>query len=479
VKRICNTFGLVLVALYLTACTHRSPPNVIVVLIDTLRADRLDWYDGTRQLTPFLNALAARGDVFWNAYAQSSWTAPSVASLFTSRYPSQHAMNVYGSVLAESELTLAEILKQHGYATGGFSANTLVSEEWGYAQGFDRFEAFVEVDAHGQHDWWAKPKAERVNQAALAWLDTLAASGKPAQPVFLYLQYMEPHGPYFPPKESLDQVMARRPDRERAQGVLREIFVDPKRMRQPDADVWSVIRSLYDAEVLALDAKLRDLFRDLESRGWLGNAIVVITADHGEELADHGRMGHGFTLYNEVIHVPLMILTPERRRRTDIRDVVSLVDVAPTILDLAGMAAPPLFEGHSLESVMHREVGVGRLLGFLHGAFDGRGPLAQAAYSELLKKPTQGGRHVPVHIRALIVGSHKLIQGRNGETEVYDLHSDSGETNAHGLTAADQAALAQTLGAIGRLVSRNPAQEHIAPLDERTKERMRALGYAP
>src|SRR5438128_7420125 len=165
----------------LAACSRQPPPNSLVLVVDTLRADRLGWYGPNGSLTPFLDSLAARGHVAWNAYAAVSWTSPSVASLWTSRYPSQHGITTFGSVLAASELTLAEILEQRGYATGGFTANPLLSSNLGYAQGFERYEVFPPEGTATEGFWMTKGRAQEIQSAALAWLDAVARD-TPARP---------------------------------------------------------------------------------------------------------------------------------------------------------------------------------------------------------------------------------------------------------------------------------------------------------
>jgi arylsulfatase A-like enzyme len=231
-----------------------------------------------------------------------------------------------------------------------------------------------------------KEPAERLNQRSLAWLDALAASGHASTPVFLYLQYMEPHFPYFPPGDALDRILSRRTEAEQERQAYADmLFEHRERWQHPDPVALNLIHDLYDAEVLSLDAQLRDLFAQLDRRKFLRDAIVVITADHGEELMDHGAFGHGATLYNEVTRIPLLLLVPTQTERTDIRGVVSEVDIAPTVLDLAGISAPVSFEGQSLRTTMRRARKSGRLLDFLDGLFHRGNDRPLTAYSELLR----------------------------------------------------------------------------------------------
>ena len=437
------------VALARAEAPPSRPPNVVVLVVDTLRADRLGAYGNTDGLTPFLDSLAARACVFRNAYAQSSWTLPSVASLFTSRFPSQHHVVSFDAPIANDQTTLAQALRQRGYVTGGFSANDLVSSARGFAQGFDRFTTFG----------WGKTPAEAVTREALSWLDTLP----PEKPVFLYLQYMEPHPPYRPLPATLARLSAGRGHA--SIGVTADadfVVLDSRRWSNADPQALVRLRDLYDAEVSDVDAQLGGLFEALRSRGFMDNALAIVTADHGEELMDHGRVGHGVTLYQEVIHVPLIAALPHSSTPRSISSAVSLIDVAPTILDLATAAQPASFRGRSLAPLL-----------------EGRGGAAPPAsdpgisYSELVDPASE--RVGRMHDRALLVGTHKLIARATGGEEAYDIASDPGEKNPQGLSSRDRQALR-------RILARMPHSDtgsHAARVraDEITRERFRLLGY--
>lgn len=456
------------------ACSSAPPPNILFIVIDTLRADRLDWYDTNRQLTPFLESLATHGNVFWNAYAASSWTSPSMASLWTSRYQSQHRVTVFSSVLADTEPTLPAILREHGYVTGGFSANSLLSEQLGFGRGFDQYQVYPK-DTTTPHGVFYKEPAEHLNADSLAWLDTLP-TGQGAQPVFLYLQYMEPHFPYFAPKSSVDLIFKRRPNQAQEQAMLAQMLSGQTRWAQPQGLALDVVGALYDAEVLTIDERLRELFAQLEARHFLEHALVVITADHGEELMDHGDMTHGKTLYNEVIHVPLLFVLPGQSVRADIREVVSLLDVAPTVLDLAGIASPTSFEGRSLRPAMRRARRLTGVMPFVEALLHKPADRITAAYSELLRRADS--TVPPVHTRSLVIGSHKLVVDAGGVATFYDLETDAGEQRAAVLRESDRHALQEAMATIAERAARNVSSARTAPIDEQTRERMRALGYA-
>jgi arylsulfatase A-like enzyme len=458
---------LLALPLLLTACDlRRGAPNLLVIVVDTLRADRLGAYGNTRRLTPFLDSLAARGTVFRHAYAQSSWTNPSVASLLTSRFQSQHGIIAFGSVLAAAETTLPEVLKEHGYATAAFTANGLLAERNGFAQGYDAYGAYLirKVRDPDGKTRWQNESGERVTREALAWVEGRAAT-RPVKPAFLYLHYVEPHTPYDPSAAALARVFhgRARPDPDTVQKTYFRGVVEPL-----GADELRSVEDTYDAAVITLDDRLRELFAGLERTGFLDHAVVVVTADHGEEFKDHGFMGHGGTLYEEVIRVPLLVVG-RRQRAAAVDDVVSLVDVAPTLLTIAGIPIPPSFAGRSLASLL---------------AGDGRGddaaPRQEPAYSELLTPENLVGARLCSHERAVVLGRHKLIQGMKGERELYDLASDPAERQARDPSGPDADGLLLALDGLrerARVRDGATASALDPKAQEELDERLRALGY--
>ena len=431
-----------------------QPPNVLVAVVDTMRADRLGAYGNARGLTPFLDSLAARGTVFANAYSTTSWTCPAVASLMTSRYPTQHRVVSFASQLGDDEVTLAETVRPLRYVSGGFSANFRLLSTLGYAQGFDHWEADLQPGA-------AELSGTELGRRALAWLDRSwnASAGRPA---LLYLQYLEPHAPYAPP----DPYRSRFRDAAADAGDDADLNAKLVSMRWHEltkADVHR-LESLYDGEIATVDEQLRQLFAELEQRHFLDRAIVVVTADHGEEFWEHGGLTHGITLYNECVHVPLIVLTPGQREGQRVTENVSLIDIAPTLLDLLGLPAEPRFEGRSLAPLLR------------DGAQASRGA-APPVIVQL--EPTGYEMDTREHAAGIVQDASKLLVRRSGHTETYDLRADPGEQDASPASLASPAdALARTLEtAQADLARRASSGEHRAPLDEATREKLRALGY--
>jgi arylsulfatase A-like enzyme len=466
------------------AASGRQPPNVLVVVIDTRRADRLGVYGNERGLTPFLDALAVRGTLFEHAYAVSSWTIPSVASFFTSRYPTQHHVVTFFSRIGESEVTLAERLHGGGWTGGCFSANPNLRTDWGYGQGFDELwsDQTPDVDVHG----------DTIRTQALAWLDR-TWNRRSNLPAFLYLQYMEPHTPYDPPEPfrsrfAVDE--AGKPfdmDSAVREAIARALPGTAQQGSDKPLDVAEAVRTilgrgtpltkreilpferLYDAEVATADDQVRQLFAELEKRGFLDNALVVVIADHGEEFVEHGRTSHGRTLYEESVHVPFIVVGPGVAAGRRVAENVSLIDLAPTLLDVLGLPAEPRFEGRSLVALLQPGSTADR------GAGAGPDVLMQLERSVPVELDNR------IHSRGFVRGADKLLLGIDGGTERYDLATDPAETaQLQASGAAQSAALSEALTLTeAHLGERAAAEAAQAPVDEKLKERLRALGYQP
>jgi arylsulfatase A-like enzyme len=453
-------------------CARSQPPNIVLIVVDTLRADRIGAGGNRRGLTPFIDSLAARGYVFHNAYAPSSWTNPSVASLLTSRYQSQHGIVTFESVLADSELTLPEVLKAHGYATGFFSANGLISKRMGFAQGYDAHRSILVKATDEPRYLWIPERTGRINGEALGWLDGLRKSA-PAAPVFLHLHYMEPHSPYAPRAEALDHIADGHQPPDVLQANSAAFF---GHTIETTPEMLTNLVDVYDAEVLSLDIGLRALFAELERRRFLDNAVVVITADHGEEFKEHGLIGHEKSLYEEAVRIPLIMLVPGRTERADVDQIVSLVDVTPTLADLAGAPIPPAFEGRSFKGTLIDDPNRWRLLSWLAGRPGGDGAPG-SAYTELIKNADRDAKRFTPHEHAIVVGRHKLIVGTGGEHEYYDLGADPAEKDPNGLSEAERNTLLTAYDLVRSRARARAAPRNVQELDPETRERMRALGY--
>lgn len=298
---------------------QRSRPNVLIFLVDTLRADHLGCYGYDRNTSPHFDALARDGVRIARMVAQSSWTRPSVASLLTSQYAEVHRAKDRADMLPRDTTTLESMMRDAGYETQGFMSNPTCLPTWGFGHGFTRF---VDVDS-----FTVNPGKDRdVVDAALAALQFTGA-----RPWFFYVHAIGPHSPYDPPSPYDARFAA-----------ASEAGTDERTER-------ARLRDLYDGEIAFTDAQFGRLIGELKRRGLYGDTLVMVLSDHGEELWEHGKWGHGSSLYDEQILVPCIIKLPgETHAGTVCEGIAELIDVAPTTLDYAGLALPPSFQGISL-----------------------------------------------------------------------------------------------------------------------------------
>ncbi len=456
--RVAIRVAAALAVVAISACRGRSP-DVIVVLVDTLRADHVGAFGGPPGLTPFLDSFAASGVAFTHAYSTSSFTNPAVASLFTSRYPSQHHVTRSDSQLGTDELTLATVLERARYRCFGFVGNMVLAPALGFGQGFDSWFAFTRYDT--------KQRADDINAEAIRFYDEQVLA-KPwsrwtRRPLFLYLHYMEPHAPYEPPQSArVDRVGAPPPGVDEAAATAK--LLDVNRWDELSSDEVTYLASLYRAEVAALDASLANLFQQLQSRGILDHAIVVITADHGEEFREHGQLAHGSSLFEEVVRIPLIVAGPGLPSHRVVAEPVSLVDIAPTVLDLLGLPPEPRFEGRSLRE---------RLAG-------GDAP---DIFLELLPPSTTGD--LRRHAAGLVRDGLKVLEPpwpdqADRRAKAYDLREDPHEMRPDPPAIEQEAAaLVARLGQRREvLASRAGSVTHTVPLDAAARARLHALGYA-
>jgi arylsulfatase A-like enzyme len=328
-----------------SGCAPEAPrrPNIVLIVLDTVRADRVACGTDGRGLTPNLDALCARSIVFTHASSTSSWTLPAHASLFTGLYPLQHGATQEHTVLAGGAATLAELLGARSYRSFGVSANPVVSVKSGLARGFDEF-----VETWRKRRDSAFPEAaDHPNQRAVAGL----LGGLPAdQPFFLFVNYIEAHGPNDPPEPHLSRALADGTSRallERARGRSASAhYLDPAAISPEE---FAVIGDLYDGEVAYLDALVGGLLDELEANGRLADSVVIVTSDHGENLGDHGHFRHIFSLTGSTVRVPLLIRLPGDEGAGEVRtDPVGLLDVFASVLALTGTPAPVEASGRDL-----------------------------------------------------------------------------------------------------------------------------------
>jgi len=456
--------ALAIILPLLSGCGGKAPqaardsrPNVVFILVDALRPDRLGCYGYQRPTSPTIDGLASEGAVFTDVMAQAAETMVSVPAFLTGRYPREHGLvwlQDSGEVLVASELraaTVAEILSDGGYVTAAVSANPLIGPDSGVAKGFDTFD-----HSCGLLSVWRRKTAADVNLCAYRILKGWRSARKP---FFLYLHYMDPHNAYRPPSEfcvfgrpgytarddEINGVMNGIAEREGTVGLTDERLAERELTRRDIAR----LSDLYDGEVLCADHYLGELFRRLKQLGLYDNTIVIIIADHGEAFLEHDSVKHGGTLYQEAVHVPLIIAGPGIQAGRRITGLVQLNDLAPTILAAARVEEEIEMSGRSLLPVL---TGSGEL------------------------EPRPAMAELPAHgSHAFRVGHLKLIA--SAETvELYDLSQDPGELV--NLSEKQPETVAHLRQLLDQVLAEHPAAPPLlGTATDRERDALRSLGY--
>lgn len=322
--------------------SSRSIRHVLLITVDTLRQDSLAPYNANAANTPHIGQLARDSAVFTNAFSNSPWTYPSVASILTGLAPRVHQLVDGKIALPKNVPTLAEAMGNAGYWTGACGYNSLLLPRSRLNRGFDEYQFFPDTAfhvrnfevglAHNLLDWLGKqrPVATQLTDLAIQWFKDNAQRDS-----FFWIHYFDPHAPYQPPQEFL-------PGGD-AQQRLGKVFSDVRgaRMgsiaRAPEERAW--IRSLYDGEVRFVDAQIGRLLDVLRELGIYDETLILFTSDHGEEFWDHGHFEHGHTLYNELVRVPFLAKLPGGDANKSVDAYVSLQAIMPTVLDLCGVTA--------------------------------------------------------------------------------------------------------------------------------------------
>jgi arylsulfatase A-like enzyme len=312
--------------------------NILVLVVDALRTDRLSCYGYERSTSPRLDAAAKEGLLFENAWSQSSWTIPATATLFTGQYSYTHGLyDAYHWYLVPGIATITQAMLEAGFSTAAFVANRLISEDNNFSKGFEHFHETPFATA------------AQLNQSFLYWLEE-----HKDERFFAYIHYMEPHLPYAAPGEALNRFgrsytegFDAQPDT--SESILNTLEMHIKGLGRPrrpldvlgdeHSRLFEELGNLYDSEIAYWDERFGLLMDVLKKRGLLDDTIIVVTSDHGEEFLEHGMFRHGQSLHAELLHVPLIFLNtgrPAERRA----ELIGLIDVAPTLVALAGLEAP-------------------------------------------------------------------------------------------------------------------------------------------
>ena len=314
------------------------PRNVVLISIDSLRADHLGCYGYERLTSPVMDRLAAQSVRFATAYAPTSWTLPSHATMLTGRYPLSHGAVLRDRRLSSATPTLATVLRGAGYTTGGFVSYEFLRRRYGFDAGFDYFDDFT-TELGTEEDQRSQPTGPLLNAQIIPWIERNAE-----RPFFLFVHYFDVHYHYDPPPP-YDTMF----DPDYVGPDLRQFTRNPAiHAGMPRRHLEQLI-ALYDGEIRFTDRVVGEVIETIDRLGIGGRTLFIVTADHGEEFFEHGEKAHGRTLYDEVLLVPLLMRWPDGFAAGHVVDVpVSLVDLAPTIYDLVGVAPSPGLEGRSL-----------------------------------------------------------------------------------------------------------------------------------
>lgn len=404
------------------ACTATAPPprprDVLLITIDTARADRFSYTGGMVPGTPSVDALAAKGAGFLNAVTPVPLTLPAHASLMTGRLPASHTVRDNGfHRLPDGEVTLAEVLSGAGLSAAAFIGAEVLDARYGLNQGFGTYDERFGPEEPGGLLYYPERNAQAVVSAALTWLDSAGN-----RPVFVWVHLFDPHAPYRPP--------------------------EPERSR---------FASGYDGEIAYVDRAIGTLVEGWGARRGLDRTLVVVAGDHGEALGEHGEKTHGVLVHDATLHIPLVIRAPGLPGGQRIAAVVSLIDVMPTICSLMGLPVPPAVEGRDLSPLLHGK------------------PLAWSRASGYAESLYAFFHHGCAPLTALREGGWKVVHGVGDEA--YDLAADPGEL--HDLMPAHSGKAVALAGALREFASGLDASASEVELpDEETRRALASLGYA-
>ncbi len=449
-------------------------PDIVILLVDTLRADRLSAYGAPRETSPYIDALASESTLFEQAIAQAPWTLPSVVSLFTSTHPVSHRVLSNFDAVDPAATTLVEWARDLGYFTLGFTENTLAGKGGGLDQGYEEFHEMEPT----------RPRANEGGERPVPFIrrvaDRLARDLGP-RPLFLYVHLIAPHSPYeggagsrpgwfegdAAERDTINDMLGRLVALTTGSnnGRLNAIELESLgRLSERVAGLMDDVWALYDGDVARADEHVGQILSLLRRRPGFADAIVVLVADHGEEFNDHGGWMHGQSLYQELLHVPLIVRAPglaSAARR--VAAPVRLLDLAPTLAELVGAEPLAFWQGRSLVPLMRGEV-----------------PPAQEpalAMKFSVDRPL-GGPLGDVETALYVEGCKLIIHHDHQSASLYDLRADPGER--HDLASERKEQLARLLEQAQRLLRSLPELPFVSAVESRSEEKLqhlRELGY--
>lgn len=451
-------------------------PNVLFVVLDTVRKDHLLSYGHDRRTSPNLDRLAGDATRYEHAVSAAPWTLPSHASMFTGRYPSHHRTVSTRPHLEADQPTVAEELSAAGYTTLGFANSSFISTDRGFARGFDSYHDLQRLP-HFRGRYY-EPSREflqlvfnhltRGYDTAYFQAEKLKSALRRTDPLwFAFVNFLPAHSPYDPPPAFEERF---------ERGFDAWDAVDPERVRGLSADAyeymlgdmavsdaeWDLLKRWYDGEIAYVDYLLGDLMTFLKERGLYEDTLVIVTADHGEQFGENGLAYHNFSLAETVLNVPLLVKWPGNPDPEVSTELMSLIDLAPTILDVADVSRPETMQGRSLRSE----------------------PEPAAVFAEYAYPyPLLSGGIIRAHgdrfgqyeraLQAVRTRTHKLVRSSEGDTTLYELiGGDEREIGDEEVARELERRLDATLEPLPEADVEGDEE-----LSEHTREHLRELGY--
>ena len=463
-------------------------PNVLLISIDTLRADHVSCYGYHRKTTPNIDRLAEEGMLFENAYSTAAWTPPAHASMLTGLYPSHHGA-VDNNRLSRTIPTLAEVLLESGYKTAGFVNNSQVGELVGLEKGHETFvevwkgtggvsivkrgmdylvrrvKEFIGINDHG---------ADRTNQIVRSWVQE-----NKQNPFYLFIHYIEPHNPINAPHPFKHKYWEHKNNPNVDKKKLYLIATNPliyftNNIKLNQEEI-AALKALYDGEISYLDHKIGELMKFLKEEHIYDNTMIILTADHGEHFGEHGLYSHVASLYEPILRIPLIMKLPEGfKAPVRVEELVQLVDIFPTVIKVLGLDRGFLkdVQGKSLL----RTDGHGRHHDYIVAEWEGRIPhfVQRRANSYDLGGVIEKFKEPLVMVRE---GRYKFISNSKGGEELYDLVEDPEEINDLIEREKEVASDMRAKLAHWQSLNRKAVHEGQAQLDEATRKNLESLGY--
>ena len=466
--------------------TEEERPNILLLVLDTTRADHLSCYGYPKPTTPSLDQLSAEGVLFEQAYSPAVWTLAGHASIFTGMAPSKNGANAEHIYLEDSFTTLAEILQGCGYRTAGFCNNAWVSEFTGLDQGFQHYRKMWLkpygtnfLIAHGffrgiQMLFSDAPPTGDVANTTREVLDWVGKDGE--KPFFVFINLMEPHPPldYRPDFTTpfLPEDMSPE-DLKKVNQNPYSIWAGKKKMDEAE---FAGYRALYDGELRYMDSHLGTFFGKLRSAGILDDTLVVVTADHGEQMGEGGYLGHHFALREALIHVPLIIRYPKLFPAGNrIANRVQTLDILPTMLAMLGIEAPEVWESLQGESLYPLPQDKGRYI-----IAEEMRPLLEMKFVNAFQPSFDVDREYGHRIKACLEDQYKYVFQDDGKEEIYDIEQDTQEVQ--NVLKKHPDVVKRFRGKMQKwLASFEPfeikEEDYRFKPDKATEEQLRSLGY--